>query len=397
MTDMTDTALLAVALAGIAGLLAGRAWAYGLRRRDPADRPSFRTSPHYTHGLYYLSAGQLELAISELTKVVREDADAVEVLQVLGNLLREAGQVERAVQVHQGLLSREDLTRVERTHALACLGMDFRKAGFLDRATQAFHEVLEADPKNIHAIMGLEKLHEEQRQWREAFEAQTRLSRLRKTDDGLVLGHLQAELGKEALLAGDRAGAEKAFRRALSLDRRVVPAHLGLADLCASTDPRRAAQILEDGIQAAPDRAHLFFDRLAQIYTACGEPSRFVGLCERIIRQDPRDWRARVALACHLRAEGKHADALGLLLRALETNPQALLTHIEAWRTLLGMGARHPDLERYVATAEDAVFYADPHVCTVCRYRSDDMLWRCPHCHEWNTFVEERLGPAGRP
>jgi len=22
------------------------------------------------------------------------------------------------------------------------------------------------------------------------------------------------------------------------------------------------------------------------------------------------------------------------------------------------------------------------------------MLWRCPHCHEWNTFVEERLGPT---
>jgi len=394
---VTDTALLAVVLAGIAGLLAGRAWASALRRRDPADRPSFRTSPHYTHGLYYLSAGQIEMAISELTKVVREDPDAVEVLQVLGNLLRAAGQVERAVQVHQGLLSREDLTRVERAHALACLGMDFRKAGFLDRATQAFHEVLEADPKNIHALIGLEKLHEEQHQWREAYEAQTRLARLRKTDDSLVLGHLQAEMGREALEAGDREGAEKAFRTALSLDRRVVPAHLGLADLCPAADARRAAQLLEDAIQAVPDRAYLAFDRLARLYTAAGEPSRFAALCERILQQDPRDWRARVALARHLRAEGKHSDALGLLLRALENNPQTLLTHLEAWRTLLAMGVRQPDVERYVATAEDAVFYADPHVCTVCRYRSDDMLWRCPHCHEWNTFVEERLGPAGRP
>jgi predicted ATP-dependent serine protease len=22
------------------------------------------------------------------------------------------------------------------------------------------------------------------------------------------------------------------------------------------------------------------------------------------------------------------------------------------------------------------------------------MVWRCPHCHEWDTFVEERLGPG---
>ena len=46
-----------------------------------------------------------------------------------------------------------------------------------------------------------------------------------------------------------------------------------------------------------------------------------------------------------------------------------------------------------LAAAETSVFYADPHICTACRYRADDMLWRCPHCHEWNTFVEERLGP----
>ena len=50
--------------------------------------------------------------------------------------------------------------------------------------------------------------------------------------------------------------------------------------------------------------------------------------------------------------------------------------------------------QRYVTTVEEAALYVDPHICTACRYRADDMLWRCPHCHEWNTFVEERVGPA---
>jgi lipopolysaccharide assembly protein B len=394
---VTDSALVATALAAIAGLLAGRAWAGALRRPGVGERPSFRTSPHYTQGLYYLSAGQIELAISELGKVVRDDPDALEVLQVLGNLLREAGQVERAVQVHQGLLSRDDLPRPERVHALACLGMDFRKAGFLDRATRAFHEVLEADAKNIHALIGLQKLHEEQHEWREAYDIQARLSRLRKTDDGLVLGHLQAEMGREALAVGDREGAEKAFRAALALDRRVMSAHLGLADLQEARDPWRAIHVLEDAVASVPERGHLVFERLARLYAACGEPSRFVALCERIIQQDARDWRARTALARQLRDEGKHDDALGLLLRALEANPQALRIHIEIWRTLVAMGGELAGLEQYVATAEDAVFYTDPHVCTVCRYRSDEVPWRCPHCHEWNTFVEERLGPTGRP
>ena len=49
---------------------------------------------------------------------------------------------------------------------------------------------------------------------------------------------------------------------------------------------------------------------------------------------------------------------------------------------------------RYEELTRDAIFYLDPHVCLRCRYRSTELLWQCPHCHEWNTFVEERIAPA---
>ena len=44
--------------------------------------------------------------------------------------------------------------------------------------------------------------------------------------------------------------------------------------------------------------------------------------------------------------------------------------------------------------SRSAVFYRDPHICVRCRYRSNELLWQCPHCHEWNTFVEERMAAA---
>jgi len=391
---LTETALVAVLLAGVAGLLAGRAWAAGLRRGDARDRPAFRASPHYTQGFHFLAAGQMALAITELTKVTREDPDAVEVFQVLGNLLREAGQVERAIQVHHEMLARGQLTRAERAHVLACLGMDFRKAGFLDRAAHTFDEVLALDPKNIHALIGQQKVHEEQRHWQEAYDIQARLSRLRKTDESLALGYLQSEMGQDAARAGFREKAEKAFRTALSLDRRVFPAYLGLSDLFVPADYAKAASILEEALQVVPERAYLAFDRLSQAYAACSEPSRFVALCERIINADSADWRARVALARHLRQEGRSEEAFGLLLRAVKANPQVLLVHLEMWQAIRALGVRGEALDKYVLAAEESVFYVDPHICTACRYRADDMLWRCPHCHEWNTFVEEKLGPG---
>jgi lipopolysaccharide biosynthesis regulator YciM len=391
---VTETALAAVVVAALAGVFAGRAWAATRRGAEGRERPGFRASPHYTEALHCLATGQVEGAIREMAKVLREHPESIEVQQVLALLYREVGQAERAIDMHRALVARPEVTRAERAHVLASLGTDYRKAGLLDRAARAYGEALDVDPKNVHALAGLQKLAEEQREWREAYEVQTRLARLRKSDDGLVLGFLQAEMGQEALRGGEREAAEKAFRTAVSLDRRVFPAHLALASLWSDADPRRAASILEGAIAAAPERAYLAFAPLEAAYRAAGEPSRFVDLCERIVREDPRDWRARLALARHLRAEGGAREALGLLLRALESNPQVLLVHLEVWRTLQALGTLSPDEQRYVATVEESALYVDPHICTVCRYRADDMLWRCPHCHEWNSFVEERVSPA---
>jgi lipopolysaccharide biosynthesis regulator YciM len=391
---MIDTALLAVLVAAAGGTLAGRAWAASRTRVTREGRPAFRASPHYTQGLHYLANGQLDPAIHELAKVLRDHPEAVEVQQVMSHLYREVGQVERAIEMHRSILARTDLSRAERAHALASLGTDYRKAGFLDRAAQAYAEALDVDPRNLHALEGQQKLFEEQRQWRDAYEAQTRLARLRKSDDGLVLAFLQTEMGEEAARAGRWEEAEATFRAALSLDRRVFPAYLALASLWAKRDPRRTASILESAIAAAPERAYLAFDPLQAAYAASGETSRFVALCERLIAQAPREWRARLALARHVRGEGRPGEALGLLLRALEANPHVLLVHLEIWRTLRALGQLGPDEQRYVVTVEESALYVDPHICTACRYRADDMLWRCPHCHEWNTFVEERVGPA---
>jgi lipopolysaccharide biosynthesis regulator YciM len=390
---VTDASLLAVVLAAAAGVAAGRAWA-AARRRDDLPASAFRASPHYVQGLQYLAAGEKDLAASELEKVARDEPLAFDVQFVLGHLLREAGQVEKAMQVHQGLLARSDLTRTQRAQAQVALGRDQRAAGFIDRASSTFQDVLESEPKNLQALDGLQKVHEDQRRWREAFAAQVRRQRLRKSDDSTVLGYIQAEIGREALAAGRRDEAEKAFHAALQLDRRVFPAYLGLCDLLLPSDPRRAAAILEQAMAAAPERAYLAFERLARAFAACGEPSRFVALCEDIVRRDPRDWRARVALARQLRGEGRLEEAHGLLLRALAENPHVLLVHLEIWRTLRALGVDDEHVRAYATACEEAVFFRDPHLCTSCRYRADDMLWRCPHCHAWNSFVEERVSPS---
>ena len=86
--------------------------------------------------------------------------------------------------------------------------------------------------------------------------------------------------------------------------------------------------------------------------------------------------------------------ALELLFEALEHNPHALSIHQELWNTLSVMKLPESLVARYIEITRQSVFYLDPHVCVRCRYRSAELIWQCPHCHEWDTFVEERMTPA---
>lgn len=392
--------LLAALLALLAGLAVGKAWErYKLRDGKWFDRRRSRQSPHYILGLNFLVANQIDLAIEELGRAASLDGDALEVHMILGNLYREKGQVGKAITVHQGLLQRPRLTRLEHAHVLLCLGLDYKRGGFVDRALEAFNEVLRLDPKNEYALVNLQKLHEEQHQWTEAYDTRRRLSTLAKTDEPsqnqAILAFLDNEIGLEAMRRKDYPEAIRRFESAVDLDARAVPAYLNLGDVrvAQGKDPDAAA-VWERLIDVAPDRAYLAFDRLEALAVRTGSPERFTRICRRLIDENPQDWRARLALSRHLAASGGLHDALDLQFAALVQNPHALSIHQAIWRALAQL--RYPSslVDRYSELTRHAVFYLDPHVCMRCRYRSTELLWQCPHCHDWNTFVEERIAPA---
>src|SRR6201987_4517348 len=175
--------LLAALVALLCGLAIGKAWErYKLRDGKWFDRRRARESPHYILGLNFLVANQIDLAIEELSRAAGLDADALEVHMILGNLYREKGQVGKAITVHQTLLQRPNLSKLEHAYVVLCLGLDYKRGGFVDRALDAFNEVLRLDPQNEFALVNLQKLHEEQHQWSEAFDTRQRLSKLTASD-----------------------------------------------------------------------------------------------------------------------------------------------------------------------------------------------------------------------
>jgi lipopolysaccharide biosynthesis regulator YciM len=397
---MIDVTLLAALVALLLGLTVGKAWErYKLRDGRWIDRRKARESPHYILGLNFLVSNQIDLAIDELSQAARLTGEALEIDMVLGNLYREKGQVGRAINIHQGLLQRPKLTRLENAYILLCLGLDFKRGGFVDRALEAFNEVLRLDPHNHYALVNLEKLHEQQHQWQEAHRIRQQLAKASEPDEQPrnqeVLAFLETELGAVARTQGDLPTARARFESAIDLDAKTVPAYLSLGDMkLAEGQVQQAVAAWEKVIEVAPERAYLAFDRLRDAYPRTQTPERFPELCRQLIQAKPTDWRARLALARYLTDRNDPAPALELLFEALVSNPHALSIHEEIWKTLLRLELQRPLVERYVDVTGRSVFYLDPHVCLRCHYRSTELLWQCPHCHEWNSFVEERITPA---
>src|SRR5688500_16347152 len=167
---MTPTAFLLGLLALLAGLFVGKAWErYKLLDGRWIDRRRARESPHYMLGLNFLVANQIDQAIDELTRASDVAGHPLEIRLIIGNLYREKGQVGRAIQEHQALLQRSNLRKLEHANVLLCLGLDYRRGGFVDRAAEAFTEVVRFDPNNEYALSNLEKLYEEQHLWADAY------------------------------------------------------------------------------------------------------------------------------------------------------------------------------------------------------------------------------------
>jgi lipopolysaccharide biosynthesis regulator YciM len=392
-----------VLLALLAGLAVGKAWErYKLQDGRWIDRRRGRESPHYMLGLNFLVANQIDPAIEELSTAAEAAGDPLEIHLILGNLYREKGQVGRAIQEHQNLLQRPHLRKLEHANVLLCLGLDYKHGGFVDRALEAFSEVLRLDPHNRYAMSNLEKLHEEQHQWTEAYAMRQKLAARDKRDNPEqqarhqeILAFLENEIGLAALKRSEYAEAARRFEAAIDLDSKNAPAYLNLGDVrLAQDDVPGAVGAWERLVSTSPERAYLAFSRLEAAYARLNDTGRFRALCRQLISAAAQEWRARLALARYLTAHGQAADALELLFEALVINPHALALHQAIWDTLAELKLAPALVNRYADLAHDAIFYVDPHICVRCRYRSTELLWQCPHCHEWNTFVEERIAPA---
>jgi lipopolysaccharide biosynthesis regulator YciM len=347
----------------------------------------------YFRGLNFLLNEQPDQAIDAFIEVVKLDPETIELHFALGNLFRRRGETDRAIRIHQNLLSRADLPASERDHALFELGQDFLKAGLLDRAEEALGR-LDAGEYARDAQRALLTIYEIEKDWTKAIDAARRLETMGADSLAKEIAQFHCELAQEALQRKDAEQADAQLGRALEANPANVRATILAGDVASARGDHAGALDAWRRVESQnPSYLPLVAEKLMKAFAAQSRPQEGAallrGYVERYGSSDLLDVAyPHVAQLCG--AEAAHALARAqmrtapnlagmtrLLDAQIESAEEPRRGELELMRTLIKQ--RTKNLPRYT--------------CQNCGFRARLFYWQCPGCSGWETYAPRRIEP----
>ncbi|MBF0627723.1 MAG: tetratricopeptide repeat protein [Magnetococcales bacterium] len=370
-----------------AGRRLGREESTQRRLRDDGGQDS----AFYWRGLNFLLADEPDKAIEELVKFVRIHSETVEIYLSLGRLFRARGEVGRAIRIHQTLIARPNLSDEHRTAALHALAEDFRQGGFVDRAVDAYRQVLHVDPDHRAALAGLQAMHENEGRWDMALELLKRLEAVTGTPDPRREAHIRVRMGLEvqsspAVSVGD-ARAMDHFRAAIRVFPGCVEAHRLLGEaLLVLGRPEEAIQTFEAVKSARPSHFFMLLDPLRRAHLQAGDEEGFFRGMQGSVAALASSARLVTHWAAWLEKDGFLDEALEVLTIGMAYHPRSLAI-VSPLITLLARRERCQEaLEIARRRMDELLAVQIAFQCARCGFKAQDIYWKCPQCHQWDTM-----------
>jgi len=338
--------------------------------------------------LNYILSNEHDKAIEEFTRMVEVDSETVEVYLGLGSLFRSKGELGRAIRIHQSIIVRPTLDKKIQIQAYFDLALDYQKAGLFDTAIETFRTVIRLDPRHLPAYRHLEKIYEEEKSWEKAFEIERQIQKLTKAKNTMVLAHLQTEKGKSCLQQGALEEAVRYYKKAIQTDPKCVDAYLHLGDYYRDQKKfPKAIEIWEGVAERTPEYAFLTYKRLASSYYELGRYEEMEGIYQQNIERDPGDLQTRLVLGDHYLRKGDLQQAINEFQQIVKAQPDCIEAHQKLGEAFLKagntaeVGQELKNLAQLFSTKY--LFYH----CRECGFESKNILWNCPQCRKWDTFV----------
>jgi len=351
----------------------------------------------FLNATQYLISGNKDLAIREFLNAVDINRETIETYFALGGLFRSNGEIEKAISIHRSLIARENISESTRLRALRELAIDFDKGGFVDKAIETYKDVLKINRDQYEVILALCRIYEDIEDWDEAYNYRIMLSKVGHVNQAETISHILVEKAKKYFLKGDFAKCDEDLEDALRFAPSVSAKILRLKLIIIKGDMDGARFNLLELLKEHPLYASFIFLALGEIGKTWNDLDKtnylqrlevlrgfFLGLEDKELLESPSMVLSQVRM---LKEGGKFENAHEILKAWIyeHKNPSEVLK-IEYIKLLIQLKKTDEVVSQVMGFLENIHKSLSRHYCKSCGYESDDIFWRCPQCHEWETI-----------
>jgi lipopolysaccharide biosynthesis regulator YciM len=368
-------------------------WIVTTRSKRKTSSKSHLSSEYYK-GLNYLLNDEQDKALDIFVKLIETDWDTIDTHFALGKIFRKNGEIDKAIKIHQGLMSRPSLPDKYRSSVLLELGYDYLGAGWFDRAEGMFKEVLIHDPESEKALQNLILIYQQEKDWYKAIATAENLFKVSPAKTGPMISQYYCELADISSAKGDVSQVARNAKKALGYDSASVRASILLADMAMSTgDYKQAKNLLQQIEQQDAEFIPLIMDKLIECYHRQNETESLLEYLDQLEKRHE----TLPLLESHARViehyKGTNA-AINYVMDKLRKHPtlqgmSQLLSYKDADNN--GEAAMMHGL----ITAVDVIQQGQSaYQCKQCGFKTNTLYWLCPGCQNWSSVKPYSCEPS---
>lgn len=314
--------------------------------------------------------------------------DAPDPMLLLGAVLRSRGDFEQAVRLREEILAQPETPPLLRARTLFELGRDYKQAGMLDRATEAYKDARKAGFPERTVIEDLCQLYADAGDFEKAAEMAE------------ALGNPSAQACYMVRQAEDLAGggndqnAERLLFKALLLFPASPEARLALSRMfLLSKDPQKALDKTRGGLEDMGDAGRLIL--LEGLHAFAGGPlapnidtaamrTFFTGLCDTFNTLKPN------LVLCYygglfLRHIREETLAEHWFSKALALAPDFWAARLSLLSLTAAREELPPLLAEQIRFFIEAGARAKRFKCAACGLPRESIFSHCPRCRAWHS------------
>tara|TARA_R110002167_G_scaffold186072_16_gene386984 strand:- start:2126 stop:3304 length:1179 start_codon:yes stop_codon:yes gene_type:complete len=367
-------------------LFVGWVLGFSYRRKKGMQEKSLNLPFDMKHRLQLLFDSYSDESIDRFIQSLEVTPETLSLHISIGKHFRAQGEVEKAILVHQNLLSHPELSSRASEGIVYELAKDYKAAGLFDRAQALLLQLKDSRQFSVKSLKLLLDIYEVEKDWHTALAEVSRVDLKKHEDIALRVAQYHCEIADKNCREGLARESIANYKQALAIYKECFRAHLGLARAAFNGgDYSIAINHLKLLIATSPEQIIFALPLLLEVTI---ETNSFVSHQQYLSRllADTGQVPVMLAIVDSMKEEGDTKKAVSFLFKYLQECPS--LTVLDRFFRLNELSEySFQELVQLMVRVLDAVqFNKQEYKCTSCGFSGRQVHWLCPSCKSWQTI-----------